>query len=130
MYFCDCTKNNDKNILYKEETLIYFFAVVTSAMSEDNFSLFEEKHVMRILMLVMDNPGINKTQVMRSWEGGEKAKFLKIEALIDAGYIQVVNADHWRAMGLVLTDKGKAVTKEIKRLHTAVKKANAPKDDE
>ena len=94
------------------------------AMSEDDFSLFEEKYVMRILLLVMDNPGINKTQVMRNGGSGEKAKYMKIEALLDAGYLEIVNADHWNAMGLAVTEKGKAVTKEIRRLYNAVEKAN------
>ena len=71
---------------------------------------------MYVLLVIAENPGISKTKLMRLEEGYERTKFLRIQELIEAGYVRIVEGGHWKSMPLELTEKGMRAARSVEEL--------------
>lgn len=87
---------------------------------QSDLSIFERKYAMYILLAVADNPRSGKSDIVYMERGNFKTKFVRIEELIQTGYLEVTAGEHWKTMALVLTPKGEKAVEAIRRLHDLI----------
>ena len=79
-------------------------------------NLLERKFAMYILLALQKHPMSTKTDIMRLDPGFEKTKYLRIQELTDAGFIEYrkdPEINNWAKM--VLTPSGEDLADKIKK---------------
>lgn len=77
-------------------------------MTSDRLRIIERPWAAYVILAVWKNPYSTKTQVMRLDPGNERAKFVRLQEMLEAGLMEY-RSDLAGIEGLHLTDKGRAV---------------------
>jgi DNA-binding MarR family transcriptional regulator len=85
--------------------------------------IFSKKFSYYVLMVIRDNPGITKIELMRLEPGNEHTKFMRTQELEKEGLIKYVTEDddrkqkgQWNCIHMYLTDKGQKVAAYLDKI--------------
>ena len=88
-----------------------------------DFNVFSRKYAYWTLMVIRDNPGITKIDLMRLEPGNEHTKFMRTQELYDLGLINYVQETddrekrgYWNCLHMYLTDKGQRVAAYLEKI--------------
>lgn len=79
-------------------------------------SLLGERYSMDIILMVYRNPGIKKTDIIRSSPTGERTRAERTNALVEAGLLKIGSGSHWSGQYFTLTEKGERVAELLEKL--------------
>ena len=93
--------------------------------------LLERKFAMYVLLAIDKCPNSTKTDIMRLEDGNEKTKFQRINEMILAGFVDLVQVEGYSTKRLTLTPEGADLVKKIKKVRYAlITKANKNIDED
>ena len=85
--------------------------------------IFSKKYSYYVLMVIRDNPGITKIELMRLEEGNEHTKFIRTQELEKIGLIKYISEEadrrkkgSWNCLHMYLTDKGQKVAAYLEKI--------------
>lgn len=86
--------------------------------------IFSKKFSYYVLMVIRDNPGITKIELMRLEEGNEHTKFMRTQELEKEGLIKYVSEEadrkqkgQWNSLHMYLTEKGQRVAAYLEKIN-------------
>lgn len=88
-------------------------------LKQDDMEILERKLAMYVLLAIDKKPMSTKTEIMRLHPNNERTKFVRMQELIEAGYIEY-KADDKGIDKLVLTKEGQEAANRIKKLRLVV----------
>lgn len=87
-------------------------------------SVLEKKYALSVLWCVKNNPGLTKTDIVRTDKGGEKTKYAILAELIDIGLIKSEKdpEGRWNSEHLSLTEDGLKIADYIESINQIMSK--------
>lgn len=99
----------------------------TMSLRQDDLEIFEKKYAMYVLLAIEKNPMCTKTDIMRLESGNEKTKFMRIQELMEFGFISYAADNDHKSLRMVLTPQGQDAANKINKLRLLVLKTDKNK---
>ncbi|QHK17623.1 hypothetical protein JS82_05700 [Methanomassiliicoccaceae archaeon DOK] len=84
----------------------------------EGISILGERYAIDIILMVHDKPGVNKTEIIRSSPNGERTRAVRVDELVEAGILEIVEGEHWRGLYYRLTEKGERIASHLSEIRS------------